>query len=171
MSSQQQIGRRFLVSPINNMRASRGHMRPSRGLFQERCKYCKRAFQTSAHVSRHVAHLDSCRRQWEKEVQNLPACQVPQKDLKEKRDNSHEYGLEEDKVDIDQNEYVLPEPYISEPEIEVQMEGPVKMVEVAEDADDLVDNAYLHTRWTEEYPGQVAEASGTAKTTFDELRE
>jgi hypothetical protein len=148
-------------------------MNRAQGLLQKRCQYCKKVLEGSGQLSRHVAHSEYCRQQWETELGKLPQLRAPQKELNDKVKQIDGFELEEVAVEIDQDDYVLPAPYTSEGEIEVQAEWPVRRSVdiVSENEDNPVDDAYHYTRWTEEYPGRVAEASGTAKTRFDEWQE
>lgn len=145
-------------------------MKRTLSLSKKRCQYCKKSFESSGQVSRHVAHSDPCRQQWEQELEKLPARRPPQKELNERCYEDDEDILEVQgvQVDIDHNDYV------SDLEIEVYVEGPVERSvgtpEVDKDTGNLEDNTYNHQRWTEVFPGQVAEASGRAKTMFDEWR-
>ena len=152
-------------------------MKHSGALYKNRCDYCHRSFESSA-LSRHVAHSDSCRHRWEKDLQKIsarrPAHLVPQKENEKHHENDDEL-LEGAEVDIDYNDYVLPAHNASDLNIELHVEGlvegRVETREVDENADDTVGSAYRHTRWTEAYPGGVAQGYGRAKTTFDDWRD
>lgn len=136
-------------------------MKHSGSRYKNRCDYCHKAFESSAQVSRHVAHSYSCRHQWEKDLQKLPA--------------HHPLPQEANELDIDHDDYVLQAPHATDHNIEVHVEGLVEgRVEtrgIDENADETVGSAYRHTRWTEAYPGQVAQGYGRRKTTFAAWRD
>ena len=164
---------------------------------KNRCRYCHKLCRTATEVVCHTAHARSCRKQWEKELKSLQINQrrplrqrgpegVPGDDnmgvdpvevlggfdvemIPVGGDNS-DIGMEPD------SDPIYPGPSTPEPVIEVVPQEParkgVSIEEVDEDEPvETVDNAYQHSRWSERSPGRVAEASGMAKTTFEEWRE
>lgn len=153
----------------------------SRGSAQNRCTYCQRPFPSSTQVTRHVAHSKPCRLRWEKELQRIhidPGRRHktdgngrPEEDLStnvdiETEDENGDVIMQEDA------EFVFPTQQMPETEIELQVEEGVEIEEVREDeSDEPKDDAYQHARWCETYPGQAAEAMGTANTTFEEWRQ
>ena len=153
-------------------------MKRSGVLYKKRCDYCHKSFENSGQVSRHVAHSEPCRHQWEKDLQNVPARRparrVPQEENKKHYEND-DHLLEGADVDIDLDDYVLVAPQASDLNIELHVEGLVEgrleTLEADKHADDTVGSAYRHARWTEVYPGRVAQGYGRAKTAFDDWRD
>lgn len=153
-------------------------MKHSGGLYNKRCDYCHKSFKSSHQVSRHVAHSESCQRQWEKHLQKVPAhrpaCQVLQKEDETHYEKDDDL-LEEAEADIDHDDYVLPARDASDMNIELHVEGlvegRVETREVDENAEETVGSPYRHTRWIQAFSGRVAEGYGKAKTTFDDWRE
>jgi hypothetical protein len=162
------------------------HMLDSRASSGNRCRYCKKQFETSAVVTRHVAHSKACRQQWERELQRPPAyaARRHQSGGNERQESDLDEGnleirgaedLEDGDTEMDHDfGYVLQGMRTPEVELEVNVAELVKQrveLEEGEEEDDPKDSAYAHDRWSETYPGQVAEAYGTAKTTFQTQHE